>query len=190
MCGLSLHACVLVGLSLRLYHALCTKSCFASLHKWSTFLILTRHPPCSPFPSMPPQEGKQASELMARWADIDIADALELLSPSFTNPEVGLECNLLSLRETDKEEDWKKDWLLSQELLYNILSFCACGMSYMWIPTRSILMNMGLNDRPVTIPSSVLTYSLKILCQAISAFSLFQVLHTSGGYHIPRRNPE
>ena len=25
---------------------------------------------------------------MAKWADIDIADALELLSPSFPNPEV------------------------------------------------------------------------------------------------------
>lgn len=40
------------------------------------------------------QEGKQAAELMAKWADIDIADALELLSPSFPNPEVGLHTGL------------------------------------------------------------------------------------------------
>lgn len=41
------------------------------------------------------QEGKQAAELMAKWADIDIADALELLSPSFPNPEVRLRLGCL-----------------------------------------------------------------------------------------------
>ena len=35
-----------------------------------------------------PQEAKQAAELMAQWAPIDTADALELLSPAFHNPEV------------------------------------------------------------------------------------------------------
>ena len=34
------------------------------------------------------QEAKQAAELMAQWAPIDTADALELLSPAFHNPEV------------------------------------------------------------------------------------------------------
>jgi len=33
------------------------------------------------------QEAKQAAELMALWAPIDTADALELLSPAFHNPE-------------------------------------------------------------------------------------------------------
>ena len=33
------------------------------------------------------QEAKQAAELMAVWAPIDTADALELLSPAFHNPE-------------------------------------------------------------------------------------------------------
>ncbi len=34
------------------------------------------------------QEAKQAAELMAQWEPIDVADALELLSPDFTNEEV------------------------------------------------------------------------------------------------------
>ena len=34
------------------------------------------------------QEARQAAELMHHWAPIDIADALELLSPDFTNEEV------------------------------------------------------------------------------------------------------
>ena len=34
------------------------------------------------------QEAKQAAELMGLWAPIDTADALELLSPAFHNPEV------------------------------------------------------------------------------------------------------
>eukprot|EP00873_Tetraselmis_striata_P009874 jgi/Tetstr1/430138/TSEL_019971.t1 len=34
------------------------------------------------------QEAKQAAELMQKWAPIDIADALELLSPDFVNEEV------------------------------------------------------------------------------------------------------
>lgn len=31
----------------------------------------------------------QAAELMAEWAPIEVADALELLSPDFKNDEVG-----------------------------------------------------------------------------------------------------
>ena len=34
------------------------------------------------------RDARAASELIARWAPISIADALELLSPAFTNPEV------------------------------------------------------------------------------------------------------
>lgn len=34
------------------------------------------------------QESKQATDLMHRWASIDIADALELLSPAFVSEEV------------------------------------------------------------------------------------------------------
>ena len=34
------------------------------------------------------QEAKQAVDLMRRWAPIDIADALELLSPVFESEEV------------------------------------------------------------------------------------------------------
>mmetsp|Transcript_623 Transcript_623/g.1491 ORF Transcript_623/g.1491 Transcript_623/m.1491 type:complete len:866 (+) Transcript_623:255-2852(+) len=34
------------------------------------------------------KEAKQAADLMQRWAPIDIADALELLSPDFSNEEV------------------------------------------------------------------------------------------------------
>ena len=34
------------------------------------------------------REARAAGELMARWARIGLADALELLSPAFTNPEV------------------------------------------------------------------------------------------------------
>lgn len=34
------------------------------------------------------QEARQAIELMHRWATIDIADALELLSPVFESEEV------------------------------------------------------------------------------------------------------
>lgn len=42
------------------------------------------------------REARAAVELMARWAPIGLADALELLSPAFTNPEVGEQrCPLL-----------------------------------------------------------------------------------------------
>lgn len=34
------------------------------------------------------RDARAAGELIARWAPISIADALELLSPAFTNPEV------------------------------------------------------------------------------------------------------
>ena len=34
------------------------------------------------------REARAAVELVARWAPIGLADALELLSPAFTNPEV------------------------------------------------------------------------------------------------------
>ena len=34
------------------------------------------------------RDARAAAELIARWAPIGIADALELLSPAFTNPEV------------------------------------------------------------------------------------------------------
>lgn len=34
-------------------------------------------------------EARQAAELMQQWAPIDVADALELLSPDFVNEEVG-----------------------------------------------------------------------------------------------------
>lgn len=34
-------------------------------------------------------EARQAAELMQQWAPIEIADALELLSPDFSNQEVG-----------------------------------------------------------------------------------------------------
>lgn len=33
-------------------------------------------------------EARQAAELMQQWAPIEIADALELLSPDFSNQEV------------------------------------------------------------------------------------------------------
>ncbi len=35
-------------------------------------------------------EARQAAELMQQWAPIEIADALELLSPDFSNQEVSL----------------------------------------------------------------------------------------------------
>ena len=35
-----------------------------------------------------PLEAKQATELMVRWQAIDVVDALELLSPAFSNPLV------------------------------------------------------------------------------------------------------
>ena len=34
------------------------------------------------------REARSAGELIARWAPIGLADALELLSPAFSNPEV------------------------------------------------------------------------------------------------------
>ena len=34
------------------------------------------------------QEARQAAELMASWTPISVADALELLSPAFPQPEV------------------------------------------------------------------------------------------------------
>jgi phosphatidylinositol 3-kinase len=43
------------------------------------------------------QESKQATDLMHRWASIDIADALELLSPAFVSEVVGTESVLLVL---------------------------------------------------------------------------------------------
>lgn len=36
------------------------------------------------------RDARAAAELIARWAPISIADALELLSPAFTNPEVSV----------------------------------------------------------------------------------------------------
>ncbi len=33
-------------------------------------------------------EAHQATDLMREWVSIDVADALELLSPDFRNPEV------------------------------------------------------------------------------------------------------
>ena len=36
------------------------------------------------------QEARQAAELMASWCAIGVADALELLSPAFPQPEVGV----------------------------------------------------------------------------------------------------
>lgn len=41
------------------------------------------------------QEAKQAVDLMRRWAPIDIADALELLSPVFESEEVNHCCTFL-----------------------------------------------------------------------------------------------
>ncbi len=47
------------------------------------------------------QEARAAVELVSRWAPVGLADALELLSPAFTNPEVAqpdlLLCILLRL---------------------------------------------------------------------------------------------
>ena len=39
------------------------------------------------------RDARAAAELIARWAPISIADALELLSPAFTNPEVRAWCH-------------------------------------------------------------------------------------------------
>ena len=36
------------------------------------------------------QEARQGIKLLSHWVAIDVADALELLSPSFLNPEVSL----------------------------------------------------------------------------------------------------
>lgn len=36
------------------------------------------------------REARSAGDLIARWAPIGLADALELLSPAFANPEVRL----------------------------------------------------------------------------------------------------
>ena len=36
------------------------------------------------------QEAKQGTKLLSHWVAIDVADALELLSPTFLNPEVSL----------------------------------------------------------------------------------------------------
>lgn len=36
------------------------------------------------------QEARQGIDLLGHWAAIDVADALELLSPAFLNPEVSL----------------------------------------------------------------------------------------------------
>ena len=35
-----------------------------------------------------PLEAKQATELMVRWQTIDVVDALELFTPTFSNPLV------------------------------------------------------------------------------------------------------
>ena len=40
------------------------------------------------------QESRQAGELLREWTAIDVADALELLSPAFPNPEVTM-CHYL-----------------------------------------------------------------------------------------------
>ncbi|KAK9811578.1 hypothetical protein WJX72_006428 [[Myrmecia] bisecta] len=49
------------------------------------------------------QEARQAAELMQQWVPIDIADALELLSPDFTNEEVRAHA-VEVLQRTDDEE--------------------------------------------------------------------------------------
>ncbi len=41
------------------------------------------------------REARSAGDLIARWAPIGLADALELLSPAFSNPEVLLPPSLL-----------------------------------------------------------------------------------------------
>ena len=42
------------------------------------------------------QEARQGIELLSHWVAIDVADALELLSPAFLNPEVQF-CPLLTM---------------------------------------------------------------------------------------------
>ncbi|KAK9832006.1 hypothetical protein WJX81_007953 [Elliptochloris bilobata] len=49
------------------------------------------------------REARAAVELVARWAPIGLADALELLSPSFTNPEVRATA-VAVLRKAEDEE--------------------------------------------------------------------------------------
>ncbi|CAK0784160.1 hypothetical protein CVIRNUC_007363 [Coccomyxa viridis] len=49
------------------------------------------------------RDARAAAELIARWAPISIADALELLSPAFTNPEVRAHA-VEVLKRTEDEE--------------------------------------------------------------------------------------
>lgn len=48
-------------------------------------------------------EAKQAAELMQQWAPIDVADALELLSPDFKNEEVRSHAVAVLQRQDDEE---------------------------------------------------------------------------------------
>ncbi|CAD7699398.1 unnamed protein product [Ostreobium quekettii] len=49
------------------------------------------------------QEAREAAELMNQWAAIDIADALELLSPDFKNPQVRAHAVAVLQRADDDE---------------------------------------------------------------------------------------
>ena len=49
-----------------------------------------------------PQETKQALELLSNWTPMDVEDALELLSPSFTHPSVR-KYAVSRLRQADDE---------------------------------------------------------------------------------------
>ena len=49
-----------------------------------------------------PQETKQALELLSNWNPMDVEDALELLSPSFTHPSVR-KYAVSRLRQADDE---------------------------------------------------------------------------------------
>lgn len=49
------------------------------------------------------QEAREAADLMKKWAEIDIADALELLSPDFRNQQVRAHA-VGVLERTDDEE--------------------------------------------------------------------------------------
>ena len=49
-----------------------------------------------------PQESRQAIELLSRWAPMDVNDALEFLSPAFTNKTVR-KYAVSRLRQADDE---------------------------------------------------------------------------------------
>ena len=57
----------------------------------------------APSAACPGVAAAQAAELMGAWAPIDSADALGLLSPEFSNPEVRAHA-VASLRATPDEE--------------------------------------------------------------------------------------